>query len=235
MVLDHLPRDPRHLRRFPCEHVSICLKEGDEREFLFLLQITFDASGLWGIRAELDGLDGDVVCPRWLHLRHLGRCLGTQSRGVPPSVIRMGSFYRQGVHLLDGCKHSGSVAPHGKDPTRGRHLEDQIPVMGNGHESVQGRPANNGIKREVNLHNIELDVLSAEVLLGPECNRECNAPKGIHRLWAHSGEWTRGSQSGPWDLQLLECSVADDIEPSPTVNQDMMQPHVADDRGSDER
>jgi hypothetical protein len=37
MVLDHLPRDPRHLRRFPCEYVSICLEEGDEREFLFLL------------------------------------------------------------------------------------------------------------------------------------------------------------------------------------------------------
>jgi hypothetical protein len=43
MVLNHLPRDPRHLRRFPCEHVGICLEEGDEREFLFLLQIAHDA------------------------------------------------------------------------------------------------------------------------------------------------------------------------------------------------
>jgi hypothetical protein len=46
MVLDHLPGDPRHLRRFPCEHVDICLEEGDEREFLFFLQITLNASGL---------------------------------------------------------------------------------------------------------------------------------------------------------------------------------------------
>jgi hypothetical protein len=46
MVLDHLPGDPRHLRRFPCEYIGICLEEGDEREFLFLLQITRDASGL---------------------------------------------------------------------------------------------------------------------------------------------------------------------------------------------
>jgi hypothetical protein len=37
MVLDHLLRDPRHLRRFPCEYVDICLEEGDERDFLFLL------------------------------------------------------------------------------------------------------------------------------------------------------------------------------------------------------
>jgi hypothetical protein len=79
MVLDHLPRDPRHLRRFPCEYVGICLEEGDEREFLFFLQIARDAGGLGGIRAELDGLDGDAVCPRWLHLWHLGRRLGTRS------------------------------------------------------------------------------------------------------------------------------------------------------------
>jgi hypothetical protein len=37
MVLDHLPGDPRHLRRFPCKHVGICLEEGNECEFLFLL------------------------------------------------------------------------------------------------------------------------------------------------------------------------------------------------------
>jgi hypothetical protein len=64
MVLDHLLGDPRHLRRFPCEYVSICLEEGDQRDFLFLLQITRDASGLGGIRVEPNGLDEDVVCPR---------------------------------------------------------------------------------------------------------------------------------------------------------------------------
>jgi hypothetical protein len=76
MVLDHLPGDPRHLRQFPCEYVGICLEEGDERDFLFLPQIACDASGLGGIHAEPDGLDGDAVCPRWLHL---SRCLGTGS------------------------------------------------------------------------------------------------------------------------------------------------------------
>jgi hypothetical protein len=222
MLLDHLPRDPRHLQRFPCEYVGICLEEGDERDFLFLLQIAHDASGLGGIHADLDGLDGTVVCSIWLHLRHLGRHLGTGSRGVPPPVIRVSGFYRQGVQLLDSCKRSGAVALHGEDPSRGRHLEDQVPVMGNGHEPVQGRPANDGIEREVNLRNVELDVLSVEVLHSPKCNRECDAPKGIHRLRAHSGEWARGSQSGSWDLQLLKRSMTDDVEPSPTINQDMM-------------
>jgi hypothetical protein len=99
--------------------------------------------------------------------------------------------------------------------------------MGNGHEPVQGRPANDGIEGEVNLRGVELDVLYAEGLLGPECYRECDAPKGIHQLRAHSGEWTGGSQSGPWDLQLLECSMADEVEPSPTVNQNMVQRMLA--------
>jgi hypothetical protein len=77
MVLDHLPGDPRHLRRLPCEHVGICLEEGDEREFLFFAQITHNASGLGGIRSKPDGFNGDAVCPGWLHLWHLGERLGT--------------------------------------------------------------------------------------------------------------------------------------------------------------
>jgi hypothetical protein len=101
------------------------------------------------------------------------------------------------MKLLDSRKRCGVVALHGEDPSRGQHLEDQIPIMDNGHEPVQGRPANDGIEGEVNLHDVELDVLCAEVFLGPKCNRECEAPKGIHRLRAHSGEWTRGSQSRP--------------------------------------
>jgi hypothetical protein len=40
MVLNHLPRDPRHLRRLPSKHVDISLENGDESEFLFAVQIT---------------------------------------------------------------------------------------------------------------------------------------------------------------------------------------------------
>jgi hypothetical protein len=87
--------------------------------------------------------------------------------------------------------------------------------MGNGHEPVQGQSADDGVEGEVNLRDVELDILRAEVLLGTECYRECDALKWIHQLWAHSREWARGSQPGPWDLQLLECSMTDDIEAAP--------------------
>jgi hypothetical protein len=40
MVLNHLPRDPRHLQWLPGKHVDIIPEEGDEREFIFVVQIT---------------------------------------------------------------------------------------------------------------------------------------------------------------------------------------------------
>jgi hypothetical protein len=76
-VLDHLPGDPRHLRRLPCEHVSICLEESDEREFLFLVQITRNASDLGGVCSKPDGFDGDVIRSGRLYLWRLEGCLGT--------------------------------------------------------------------------------------------------------------------------------------------------------------
>ena len=105
--------------------------------------------------------------------------------------------------------------------------------MGNGHEAVESRSANDGIEWEVHLRNIELDTLCAEVLLGPERDRQSDAPQREHRMWAHSGEWARGSQLGLRDLQLLERCIADDAEASPTINQHVIEPDVGYDRGGD--
>jgi hypothetical protein len=60
------------------------------------------------------------------------------------------------MQLLYCHYSSGSVTLHGEDSCRGWHLEDQIPIMGNGHEPVQSRSANNGVEWEVHLRNIEL-------------------------------------------------------------------------------
>jgi hypothetical protein len=78
MVLNHLPSDLGHLRRFLGEHVNICPEEGDERTFLFFSQIPTDAGGLGGLRSDLDGLHGYIVRIRWTDLGCLGRSLGTR-------------------------------------------------------------------------------------------------------------------------------------------------------------
>jgi hypothetical protein len=36
-MLDQFPEHPWHIRWFPCEYISVGLKETDEREFLFLI------------------------------------------------------------------------------------------------------------------------------------------------------------------------------------------------------
>jgi hypothetical protein len=74
MVLNHLPRNPGHLRWFPGEHVNICPEELDEHAFLFLSQVPPNPGGLGGLRSNLEGLDGDIVRIRWTDLGHLGWC-----------------------------------------------------------------------------------------------------------------------------------------------------------------
>jgi hypothetical protein len=72
LVLNHLPGDPKHLRRLPSEHVGICPEEGDEREFLFPPQISRNAGGPRWVQSDLDGLCGSTVCFGWLYLRRFG-------------------------------------------------------------------------------------------------------------------------------------------------------------------
>jgi hypothetical protein len=67
MVLNHLLGDPRHLRWLPGKHVYISPEEGDEREFLFAVQIPHDAGGLISISPDLNGLHGDVLFAKGLY------------------------------------------------------------------------------------------------------------------------------------------------------------------------
>jgi hypothetical protein len=61
MVLNHLPRDPRHLQWLSSKHIHISPEEGDEREFLFDVQIPYEAGDLGSIHPDLNNLHGDVL------------------------------------------------------------------------------------------------------------------------------------------------------------------------------
>ena len=45
-VLDQLSRDSQHIRRLPCEYVSVILQKLDERAFLFIVQAGADDGSL---------------------------------------------------------------------------------------------------------------------------------------------------------------------------------------------
>jgi hypothetical protein len=66
------------------------------------------------------------------------------------------------------------------------HLQDQVPVVGNGHELVQSQPANDGIEGEVDLHNVEDDALRAVVLKRPERHSEGDATARNDGARAHT-------------------------------------------------
>jgi hypothetical protein len=68
MVLNYHPRDPRHLRRLPDKHVYISPEEGDEREFLFAVQIPRYMGCLGSIHPDLNGLHGNVLFATGLHM-----------------------------------------------------------------------------------------------------------------------------------------------------------------------
>jgi hypothetical protein len=68
MVLNHLPGDPRHLRWLPGKYIHISPEEGDEREFLFDVQIPHDVGGLGSIRPDLNSLHRDALLAGGLHV-----------------------------------------------------------------------------------------------------------------------------------------------------------------------
>jgi hypothetical protein len=45
-VLDQFSRESRHIRRLPCEYVSVILQELDKRAFLFVIQAGADDGSL---------------------------------------------------------------------------------------------------------------------------------------------------------------------------------------------
>jgi hypothetical protein len=68
IVLNHLPRDLRNLGRLPGKHVNISPEEGDEREFLFVVQVPHDTGSLGSINPDLNSLHGDSLIVGGLHV-----------------------------------------------------------------------------------------------------------------------------------------------------------------------
>jgi hypothetical protein len=58
--------------------------------------------------------------------------------------------------------------------------------VGDGHELVQGRPTNDGVEGEVDLHDVEDDALRAVVLRCLKHDREGDATAWNDGAWAHT-------------------------------------------------
>jgi hypothetical protein len=95
---------------------------------------------------------------------------------------------RESMELLQRKDACITVSTDLDDATRRWHLQDQVPVVGYDHELVQGQPVHDGIKGEVDLHNVEEDALHAVVLKRPKGDRVGNATVRHNEPWAHYRE-----------------------------------------------
>jgi hypothetical protein len=90
---------------------------------------------------------------------------------VQPTIANSGLLgYRRCLELFQRGNTDRAVSAD-LDDTVGRcHLRDQVPVVSDSHELVQGRPANDGIEGEVDLRDIKDNALRVVVLSRPECD-----------------------------------------------------------------
>jgi hypothetical protein len=73
------------------------------------------------------------------------------------------------------------------DDTVGRwHLQDQVPVVGDGHELVQGWPIDDGMEGDVDLRDVKDDALRVVVLRRTEHHLEGDATAQNNRAQAHT-------------------------------------------------
>jgi hypothetical protein len=149
-VLGQLPRDSRHVRRLPCEHIPIVLQELDERAFLFIVEAGTDDCSLAFIReSHIDPFS-------FFNQPHRGRnrsfIRGDHEIFILQSAISLCGKGYQGPgseSRLNGTPKAFhdtlEVSTHGDNPLRPRHLEYHVRVVRNGHEFCQSWSYNDGV------------------------------------------------------------------------------------------
>jgi hypothetical protein len=103
--------------------------------------------------------------------------------------------------------------------------------MGNCHKLIQGRPTQNGIEGEADLHDVEQDTFRVEVLKCPECDWEGDTSTRNDRCRAHPREWAQRLEFRHRYLQHFESCQADQIQHCTTIDKDVVQLDVDDGRG----
>ena len=78
--------------------------------------------------------------------------------------------------MLEGRQSLLGVSSHGEDAAAPRHLHEVVGRMGCYHELSQGRVPEDGIVREADASDVEVDKLGAVVVARTEGDGEANLP-----------------------------------------------------------
>src|SRR5207237_7622022 len=162
VVLDHLPRDPGHVGRLPCKHISVCPEEGDEHEFLFGVERPTYLHGLGGVGIQENLLDRASIA---------GRNPGSRL-GELPLLVRRLVGNRRGVYQLYTPHGTLHVDGHRDGALRARHLDHYVGIVSRHHELGQRGPAKYRVVQDLEMGHVEHDHLRPEVIRAPEGYRQ---------------------------------------------------------------
>jgi hypothetical protein len=168
-VLGDIPRYAGHVRGTPRKDFGVCTEKVDEHCFLFGVELGADPDFLAGIVAgvERDGLDR----LDWFEVAgvslHVG-CLLGEAFQVSDEGLGLG----KGLSVLHAL-HVAFVrvavrGSDGDDPVRGRHLELEVGVVGDGHELGVAQPSQHRMVGSSKPDDLEGESFLSEVGGSPE-------------------------------------------------------------------
>src|SRR3954471_14959543 len=247
LVLNYLPGNTGDVRRLPCKHIDIRPQEGNERAFLFAVKCGTDGEGttsavllgghLLGCRRSGHPLLALAGGARW-NILDGSAALRRAIAGLGLRLLHPGSFSGKCVLLGLSCcipvdlvgadKRILLVAVDSDDAYRPRHLEYVVGVVGSCHELGEGGTAKYPIVWQWDIGDVERDALSSEVELPAKGHRQSDLPLGLAPPRVDSLERTGLFELAIWDLEFLDHSRGDQVQPGPAVNQHFSDLEVAD-------
>jgi hypothetical protein len=191
-VLDQFSRDSRHIRRLPCDYISVILQDPDERAFLFVVEVGADDGGLEFISET----QVDPFC--LLSRPHRGHGLSF-IRGYCEVFLRLCVRLRGGSHRrfssegrLDSSpkafRGALEVSTHNDDPLRFWHLQYHVRIVRNGREFCQSWPTDDGVVPAVETCHIEPQELGSVVFRSSKGDGHVGVPERVFSFSRHNAE-----------------------------------------------
>ena len=101
-----------------------------------------------------------------------------------------------------------------------------------GHEHGQRWVPKDGVLRQANVSNVEVDELGAVVVAFPEGDREADLPNRDRGAVGDSGERLGWLKLAVGYLEIVECFHGQDVEPCSAIDEGPGNLHIADDWGA---
>ena len=117
--------------------------------------------------------------------------------------------------VLEGAHHISFFTGDCDDSAASWHLEDVVAVVSHGHELVQRWVPKDGVVRQANVSDVEVDELDAVVVACPEGDREADLPNRDRGAVDDSRERLGWLKLIVGHLEIVERFHRQDVESCP--------------------